>query len=121
MLRFAFFSLLLVGLVGCNTQAPTPMVSAPVSKPAPKAEAPQPPDSELVVFKLPGMTCEGCAKNVERDLAKVDGLKIIVLDPSNNLAKVAVLKNSNVDVQKTLDGLAKTNDNIAGFEIVKTN
>ena len=114
---------LMVGLVGCGTTISPPLVTttSAAAAPAAVAELPLPADSDLVLVKMPAMVCDGCAKNVERDLAKVDGVKILALNPGQNMAKIAVLKNSNLDVQATLDKLAKTNDNIAGFEIVKTN
>ncbi|MFO0882878.1 MAG: hypothetical protein U0894_01605 [Pirellulales bacterium] len=115
----------LVFFVGCGgTLASKPGASAGTvtTTPAADVEVTVPDDSMLVLVKMPAMTCEGCAGNVRKDLIKVDGIKILALDPKNNMAKLAVGKDSKLDVKAELDELAKTNSNIEGFEIVeKTN
>ncbi len=123
MTKYSFLAVLgLVLFVGCGDtpgSKPSATVDAGASAPADTVEVEVPEDSMLVLVKMPGMTCEGCAGNVRKDLIKVDGIKILALDPKNNLAKLAVGKESKLDVKAELDTLSKTNDNIAGFEIVK--
>ena len=41
------------------------------------------------VFNIKGMTCEmGCAKTIEKKLAKMDGMKLAVVDFKNEMASV---------------------------------
>ena len=53
------------------------------------------------VFNIKGMTCEmGCAKTIEKKLAKMDGMKSAVVDFKNEMASVefdvAKLNNSSI-------------------------
>lgn len=122
--KFGFLACLgLALLTGCGTSGGTPTaeVKVPaVEAPAEDVKVVVPEDSMLVLVKMPEMTCDGCAANVRKDLITVDGIKILALDPKNNLAKLAVPKESKLDVKAELDKLAKTNYNIENFEIVKS-
>ncbi len=122
MVKFGFVACLgLALLTGCGKSGTAPTAEAPVTEaPAEDVKVVVPDDSMLVLVKMPEMTCEGCAANVRKDLITVDGIKILALDPKNNLAKLAVPKESKLDVKAELDKLAKTNYNIENFEIVKS-
>ena len=62
------------------------------------------------------MTCGGCAASVRGDLTKVDGISDVKCDIDNATCTFGVTDES-LDVDSVLDGLAKTNDHIAGFKI----
>ncbi len=105
-LAAAAVSFLVLVLAGCSQSPPTAAV----------ATTPPPPAGVMLVkLKLPGMTCGGCAMDVQDTLTKVDGVSHVATDPAKRECSFWFAKTDG-EIKATLDELAKSNDKIAGYE-----
>jgi len=71
----------------------------------------------LVKLKVPNMTCGGCASAVRSDLAKIDGVTGIETNVTSRTCSFKLTK-PDVDYKTQLDELSKTNEKLAGYEVL---
>ncbi|HXJ98794.1 MAG TPA: heavy metal-associated domain-containing protein [Gelidibacter sp.] len=88
---FALFTVILFFLGSCKNEVQPEIITVDMAQPTTVSEKQLDPSAiyAKVEFGIDGMTCEmGCAKTIEKKLAKMEGVKTVVVDFDRHLAMV---------------------------------
>jgi copper chaperone CopZ len=111
---------LLLFAIGCGQSQSAPNSDTPAAaanaEAAPASSAAG--DAGLVTLSLPNMTCPICAKEVQADLAKLDGVSEIETDVKGTSCRFK-LADQELDLESKLEELATSNESLKGFKVVK--
>lgn len=117
MIKFCLCAGLMFFAAGCGQSSPSPVPGATEAVRF-DTEPSEAGDVQLVTLSLPNMTCPICAKEIQNDLAKLDGVSVVETDVSGKSCKFK-LGDKELDLEAKLEALAADNESLKGFKIVK--